>query len=64
MRCFYKITFFGLKNIRNIFLGVPVDNGKPGALNLDHEPMAFQKRVIDLVQVNDKVLRFIGCKGF
>src|SRR5262245_20711068 len=62
MCCFNVICFGGFKNVRHILLWIPIDYGEPCALNLDHYLMPILKSVVDLVQVDNKLFRFIGCK--
>jgi hypothetical protein len=45
MNRFLKIIFLGVINVHK-FLGIAIDHGKPGALNLDHDPMTFKKTMI------------------
>src|SRR6185503_4197117 len=56
------VRFFSLEDIRDILLRVAVNNRKPGTLHLDHNPVTFFIYMIDIVEINYKLLRLIGCE--
>ncbi len=49
-------------NIGDILLRVTVNDGKPTTLYLYHQLMTFTENMIDIVQVNYKFFRLVGCK--
>ena len=46
LRGLLVVGFLRLKNVGNEFLRVAVDNGKPGALHLHHDAMAFLEHMV------------------
>src|SRR5689334_17943653 len=58
---FLKVRFGSLGNFHE-FLRVEVNNGKPAALNLHHDLMAFLEEMGHLVQVEMNLLNSIGYK--
>ena len=42
----FEIGFLRLEDIWDVTLGIPVDYGEPGALDLHHDAVSFQKNVV------------------
>ena len=51
----------GQENIIDISLGIAVIEGKPSALDLDHDPVSLEETVVVLVQVHH-VLADLVCR--
>jgi len=52
LRGLAKIRSFRIEDVGHERLRFAINNGKPRALYLHHDPMAFQERVIVGMQVN------------
>ena len=50
MSCLLKIFRFREVDVRNVLLRVAIDQRKPGALYLNHHPMAFAKSMQHILQ--------------
>ena len=61
LRSLLKILRLGIGNIHE-FLRVPVNQRKPGALNLHHDAMAATKRVVDAGQIEVNLGGLVGLK--
>jgi len=59
MLCFFKIGILGIENIRNPLLWIPVNNGEPGTLDLNHDPVAFSEPMVNFMKSYYKFLRFV-----
>ena len=46
------------------FLRIPVDQGEPRALYLDHDPVAFEKRVQNVRKFKFHIAYLSGDEGF
>ncbi len=46
---FDKIRFFRLEDVFDVRLWVAIDQGKPAALDVDHEPVTFFEGVKDVL---------------
>ena len=44
-----EVPFVGLKDIGDKFLGIAVDEGKPSALDVDHDPMSALECMANIV---------------
>src|SRR5262249_31392657 len=49
----------GLEDVRDKFLGVPIIEGKPGTLDLDHDPVSLLEGMIVSMQVDSVFLALI-----
>src|SRR5438045_6027779 len=58
-----KIRFLCQEDVRDEFLRIPIVQREPGALDLDHEAMALQERVVVCMQVNRVFNDLVGGNG-
>src|SRR5215831_377131 len=59
-----KIFGFRLEDIRHKTLWIPIDQRKPGALDLNADPMPLEKYMVGGVQVDVVLLHAVARNGF
>src|SRR5258708_40330427 len=57
-----KVGFFRFKNVRHELLRVPVDDGKPGTLDLHHDLVPLAKNMVQRMEV-DRIF-FYFARGY
>lgn len=59
--CFDEITILCRENIGHVFLRIAIDQREPGALDLDHDPVAFSEPVVDIMQIYGECFGPVRC---